>query len=86
MGTASVAFNSLMKKHHRLGILLGQTTAATPEDYFGFEHGQVEAVHYHKAGIGPGVWFRLRRGRVVNEAGKPSCRDPLLYDLSAIWG
>jgi len=85
MGTASVAFNSLMKKHHRLGILLGQTTAATPEDYFGFDHSQVEAVHFHKAGTGPGVWFRLRCGRVVNDVAIPTCRDPGLYDHALNW-
>ena len=85
MGKMRAVFNGLMKKHHRQGVLLGQTTAATPEDYFGFHHNQVEAVHFHKAGAGPGVWFRLNCGRVVNEVAKPTCRDPELYDHAAAW-
>ena len=79
-------FNDLMRKHHRQGVLLGQTTAATPEDYFGFHHSQVERVHFHKAGKGEGLWFRLRCGRVVNEVAIPACRDPGLYDHAASRG
>jgi hypothetical protein len=86
MGTVRALFNGLMKKHHRQGILLGQTTAATPEDFFGFDHSQVEAVHFHKHGVGPGVWFRLHCGRVVNEVAIPACRDPQLYDHARNWG
>ncbi len=79
-------FNDLMRKHHRQGILLGQTKAATPEDYFGFRHREVAEVHFHKQGVGPGLWFRLRCGRVVDEVANPACRNPELYDLEARWG
>ena len=86
MGEFSAAFNGLMKKYHRQGVLLGQTPAATPEDYFGFHHHQVERVHFHKAGVGSGVWFRLRCGRVVDEAAMPACRNEALYDFSGKLG
>ncbi len=76
-------FNELMRKHHRQNVLLGGTTAATPEDFFGFNRGQVETVHFHKRGVGRGVWFRLRCGRVVDEAARPCRRDVSLYDQAA---
>jgi len=86
MGKMRAVFNDLMKKHHRQGVLLGQTTAGTPEDYFGFHHSQVERVHFHKAGKGEGLWFRLRCGRVVDEVAMATCRDPDLYDQEVNWG
>jgi hypothetical protein len=73
-------FNELMRKHHRQSILLGGTSASSPEEFFGFEHGQVKAVHFHKQGHGRGVWFRLQCGRVVDEAARTCARDPGLYD------
>jgi hypothetical protein len=73
-------FNDLMRKHHRQGVLLGATTASTPEDYFGFSHNQVTGVHVHKAGVGKGLWFRLQCGRVVDDVARPSCSNPKLYD------
>ena len=80
--TLSVAFNELMRKHHRQSVLLGNTVTTTPEDFFGFHHSQIETVHFHKQGVGSGVWFRLRCGRVVNELAAPTCRDPGLYDYA----
>jgi hypothetical protein len=76
-------FKELLRKHHRQAVLLGQSTASTPEDFFGFNHGQVADFHFHKAGVGTGRWFRLRCGRVVNEVAMPACRDPELYDMAA---
>ena len=81
MKSLRAVFNDLMRKHHRQSVLLGQTTASTPEDYFGFHHNQVEMVHFHKAGVGSGSWFRLHCGRVVDEVAMPTCRDPDLYDM-----
>jgi hypothetical protein len=54
MNSMRGAFNDLMRKHHRQGVLLGETTASTPEDYFGFSHNQVTGVHFHKAGVSAG--------------------------------
>ena len=79
----SVVFNELMRKHHRQSVLLGGTTAATPEDFFGFHHREVKTVHLHKQGTGAGVWFRLRCGRVVDEVARAACRNPDLYDFGA---
>jgi hypothetical protein len=76
-------FNDLMRKHHRQGVMLGQTTASTAEEYFGFHHKEVKAIHFHKQGVGEGLWFRLRCGRVVDEVAVPTCRDPELYDIEA---
>jgi hypothetical protein len=83
MNSLRGVFNDLMRKHHRQGVLLGQTTASTPEDYFGFKHCQVADVHFHKSGVGTGLWFRLQCGRVVDEVAKPACHDPDLYDMAA---
>ena len=78
-------FNDLMKQYHRQGVLLGQTTASSPEEYFGFDPGQVTGIHFHKRGVGEGVWFRLHCGRVIDEVAK-ACRcasEPSLYDPGA---
>jgi hypothetical protein len=79
-------FNDLMKKHHRQGVLLGQTTVTCHEEYFGFEAGHVKTIHFHKRGVGHGIWFRLNCGRVVDEVAVPQAGDPDLYDRSAAWG
>ena len=73
-------FNELMRKHHRQGVLLGHTTAASAEEYFGFRSKDVKAIHSHKLGSGKGLWFRLQCGRVVDEVAMPTCGNPNLYD------
>lgn len=78
-------FNELMRKHHRQAVLLAGATAPTPEEFFGFCHRQVKTVHFHKHGVGEGIWFRLACGRVVNELAKPCRTDPELYDYGAKW-
>ncbi len=81
----SAVFNELMREHHRQSVLLGGTTAATPEDFFGFHHRDVKTVHFHKQDAGEGIWFRLRCGRVVDEVARACARDPDLYDYGAKW-
>lgn len=78
-------FNDLMREHHRQSILLGGTTAARPEDFFGFEAKQVQTVHFHRQGHGEGIWFRLSCGRVVDEVARACPRAPKLYDYGAKW-
>jgi hypothetical protein len=73
-------FDDLMRKYHRYGLLLGFTTASSPEEYFGFNHLHVKTVHTHKNGFGEGVWFRLRDGRVIDQVAMPDDPDPLAYD------
>jgi len=83
MGKLRCVFNDLMRKHHRQSLMLGGTTASSPEEFFGFDHKQVQTVHSHKKGLGKGTWFRLACGRVVDEVADASCRDPELYDQPA---
>ena len=78
-------FNDLMRQHHRQAVLLGGTAASTPEEFFGFHHRQVKTVHFHKHGVGEGIWFRLSCGRVVDDIARPCPRDPDLYDYGAKW-
>lgn len=47
---------------------------------FGFSANDVEGIHTHKIGVGDGVWYRLKDGRVFNNYGEPSEEDPSLYD------
>lgn len=75
-------FNELMKQQHRQSVLLGQTRASTAEEFFGFHAVQVDTVHFHKSGVGEGLWFRLDCGRVVDEVARPACGRPDLYDYS----
>ncbi len=81
----SAVFNDLMRKAHRQAVLLGAATASTPEEFFGFRHNEVKTVHFHKRGLGKGVWFRLRCGRVVDEIAGATCRNQDLYDHTAYW-
>jgi hypothetical protein len=55
----------------------------TAESVLGFSAAEVEGVHTHKAGVGDGVWFRLRDGRVVDVTGEAVDADPGLYDGTA---
>ncbi len=73
-------FNDLMRKHHRQSVLLGGTMASSAEEFFGFDPGQVDTVHFHKKERGNGIWFRLRCGRVVDDVARSCARDPALYD------
>jgi hypothetical protein len=73
-------FNELMRKCHRQGVMLDGSAAGNHEEYFGFTCRDVVKVHLHKQGVGTGVWFRLRCGRVVDEVARACRRDPALYD------
>jgi hypothetical protein len=81
----STVFKDLMRKHHRQAVLLGGDMASTPEEFFGFHYRQVKTVHFHKQGVGKGIWFRLCCGRVIDDIAKPCQNDPELYDYGAKW-
>ena len=81
----SAVFNELMRKHHRQAVLLGGSRASTPEEFFCFHHNQVKMVHFHKCGVGKGIWFRLHCGRVVDEAANAAIRELDMYDDAAAW-
>ncbi len=52
----------------------------TCEAVFGFSPNEVEGIHTHKTGIGDGVWFRLKDGRVISGFREESDPNPNLYD------
>ena len=76
-------FDDQMKRAHRHSLLLAFTTAASPKEYFGFDHLAVKAIHYHHRDIGAGVWFRLRDGRVFCDMALPADQDVHVYDRAA---
>ena len=44
-------------------------TDTDPAAFFGFRPEDVACIHFRKTGVGEGVWFRLRDGRVFNRYG-----------------
>jgi hypothetical protein len=60
---------------------LGRTDAATPEELYGFRALEVSEMHFYTAGVGRGVWFRLKNGRVFDSLGRPSRRDRVSYSM-----
>jgi hypothetical protein len=60
---------------------LGRSRAATPEELYGFRAFDVSEIHRYKAGVGRGVWYRLKDGRVFDREGKPSRRDRAWYSM-----
>jgi hypothetical protein len=73
-------FDQTMRKYHRHALMLAFTKATTPEEYFGFHHHDVKAIHLHKNGCGRGFWFRLRDGRVFDKFARPDEPDRIWYD------
>ena len=76
-------FEAQMKRAHRQSLLLAFTTAASPKEYFGFDHLAVKAIHYHHRDIGADVWFRLRDDRVFCDMALPADQDVRMYDYTA---
>lgn len=72
-------FENEMKRVHRHYLMLAFTTAASPKEYFGFDHLAVKAVHYHHRDLGPGLWFRLRDDRVFCDMAMPADQDRSAY-------
>jgi len=63
-----------MRAHHLIARTKGMTSAGTAEEFYGFRVLDVIAMYAHKAGVGPGLWFRLEDGRVVDAFGRRSGR------------
>lgn len=53
--------------------------ARVPRPKFNFEPGDVTAVHHGKIDDGPGLWFRLKNGRVIRDTGEPDTSDFAAY-------
>ena len=52
----------------------------TCEAVFGFHPDEIAGVHSHKIGVGDGLWFRLKDGRVISGYREESDPNPALYD------
>lgn len=75
-------YDDIMEKHFRIRKGLGQTQAASKEEYFGFSYHEVALVHSHKQGVGAGLFFRLRDNRVIDVLGQSHDPNPLWYDAT----
>jgi len=75
-------YRGFMVKYFQWAWRQDKTAAHSPEEYFGFNPTDVEAVHFHMQGIGKGAWFRLKDGRVIDQYGLPSEPDPCYYDTT----
>ncbi len=73
-------FDDQMRRAHRQSLLMAFTTAASPKEYFGFDHLAVASIHYRHRDLGAGMWFRLRDGRVFCEMAMPADQDAQMYD------
>ena len=76
------AYQSLMQKYWDRARTQGATEALTPEEFYGFQSTEIKATHHHKQGKGPGLWFRLRDGRVFDKFGHSDEADPAFYDVT----
>ena len=72
-------FEAEMKRAHRQSLLMAFTQAASPKEYFGFDHLAVKEVHYHHRDFGPGLWFRLRDGSVFCDIAMPADQERSAY-------
>lgn len=54
-------------------------TEGSPRPRFCFTAGDVAAIYRHKKDEGPGVWFRLKDGRIYNRHGEPEPADPRAF-------
>jgi len=57
----------------------GKTKAGGPEELYGFRPEDVAEMHLTKQGFGRGLWYRLKDGRVIDAAGRPSDQERYWY-------
>ncbi len=69
-----------MEERFRVNKELGLTEAASKEAFYGFVAGDIVRVYFHKQGFGPGLFFRLRDGRVIDSGACDHNSDPILYE------
>ena len=75
-------FRGLMVRYWKWSLKLGTTTAKSPEEHFRFQAIDVEAIRQHKQGVGSGLWFQVRDGRMVDFLGFVDDPDRSLYDAT----
>jgi len=72
-----------MRAHLQELRVTGKTKAEQPEEFYGFHPEDVAEMHFHKHGVGRGVWYRLKDGRVIDAIGKASEPDRIWYVSAA---
>jgi hypothetical protein len=75
-------YRGFMVKYFQSAWRAGATEAHSPEEYFGFNPIDIEAIHFHRQGVGEGAWFRLNDGRVFDRFAQPSETNPAYYDAT----
>ena len=76
-------FAELMHRYWEIAVHEGAIAATTtPEEFYGFKVTDVECVHKRLAGVGAGIWFRLRDGRVFDMFARESTPTRELYDVT----
>jgi hypothetical protein len=75
-------FGDFMDKYFRLSHRMGLTRAASAEGFYGFRRNDVARLHFHKQGLGSGLFFRLHDGRVFDVQARPHDPDPSWYDAT----
>jgi hypothetical protein len=73
-------YDNMMDRYFRYFKILNGTSAKTKEQFYGFAASDVLTFHSHKQGLGAGLYYRLRDGRVVDAGGRPHDPDPIWYD------
>jgi hypothetical protein len=69
-----------MQEHFASLCSKGRTgDAATPQEFYGFQPEDVAELHFHQHGVGRGVWYRLKDGRVIDALGKPAHNERHWY-------
>lgn len=71
----------VMEQLFRVNKALNLTSAPTKEAFFGFNSQDVRTLYFQKRDRpGPGFYFRLHDGRVIDAAGRPHESDESLYE------
>jgi hypothetical protein len=82
MNIEASCYDRVMEKHFLIRKGLGLTQAASKEAFYGFVSTDVVLVHEHKQGVGAGLYFRLRDGRVIDVCARPHDPHPVWYDAT----
>jgi hypothetical protein len=75
-------YDKMMDRYFRCFRILHGIRAETKEEFYGFAASDVHTFYSHKQGLGAGLYYRLRDGRVIDAGGQPHDPDPLLYDAA----
>jgi hypothetical protein len=66
--------DNTMRAHFLVMRTMRRTRARTCREFYGFRASDVIMMHLQKQGLGSGLWFRLKDGRVIDALGRPSHR------------